>query len=58
MEGVWVMTIGTIFSKLIFSFLFHILNYKICGVLESMQSDLGKLSNTNRCIIYFTGGTT
>ncbi|WP_042274554.1 hypothetical protein [Faecalimicrobium dakarense] len=55
MEGVWGMIIATILSRLIFSFLFYILNYKTCGVFESMQRDLGKLSNINRRILNFAG---
>lgn len=55
MEGLWIMIITTILSRLIFSFLLHLLNYKIIGVFDSMQSDLAKLSNRNRRIIYFAG---
>lgn len=29
--------------------------YKICGVFEPMQRDLGNLSNTNRRILSFAG---
>ena len=54
-EGVWGMIVSTILSRLIFNFLFYILNYKIYGVFESMQRDLEKLSNINRSILNFVG---
>ncbi len=55
MEGLWIMIIATVLSSATFSFLFYILNYRICGVFEPMQRDLGSLSNVNRRILSFAG---
>ena len=54
-NGVWGMIISTILSRLIFNFLFYILNYKVFGAFESMQRDLDKLSNINRNILNLAG---
>lgn len=55
MNDLWIMVISTILSRGIFSFLFYIFNYKVCGIFNSLQSDLAKLSRTNRRILNLTG---
>lgn len=55
MEGLWGMVLGTILSRQIFIFLFHILNSKIYSIFDPIQRDLAKLSCVNRGILYFVG---
>ncbi|WP_297133597.1 hypothetical protein [Terrisporobacter sp.] len=55
MENLWGIIIATVLSSATFSFLFYILNYRICGIFEPIQRDLEKLSNTSRRILSFAG---
>lgn len=47
--------ITTILSCIVFSFLLHNFNQRICGLFISMQKDLDKINKINRRILYFMG---
>ena len=47
--------IVTFLSGLIFSFLFYILNDKICGIFKPIQRDLININKVTRHVLNFTG---
>ena len=47
--------IATLLSSAIFSFLFHILNNKICGIFKPIQRDLINLGKWTRRILNISG---
>ena len=51
------MIIATLLSVAIFSFLFYILNNKICGIFKPIQRDLINLNKGTRRVLNFAGIT-